>query len=182
MSDFSSDSSDTSSSDDELEELFLQNYVRQFFFFEITISQHDTEFREHFRVTKDMANIIADEFTTSDYYYYAGCYGKLSAFQQICTFLWFVAHQTASFRDVADCFNITISSLYRVVRRIMYFKQCILSNKSASIITWPNAAEKLHIEQYFRIDRPNSDPDSYINRKGFYSIQVSKGLNIKKIY
>lgn len=54
---------------------------------------------------------------------------------------------------------------------------------------WADENEKTVIEQHFRengftgvigaidgchikIDKPNNDPDSYINRKGYYSIQV----------
>lgn len=61
---------------------------------------------------------------------------------------------------------------------------------SAQVIVWPDDNEKLHIEEQFRakgfpniigaidgshvqIDKPQHDPDSYINRKGYYSVQVS---------
>ncbi|KAJ8934262.1 hypothetical protein NQ314_013484 [Rhamnusium bicolor] len=120
---------------------------------------------------RHVANSIAEEFQNSDYYKrHAGCYGKLSALNQTYIFLWFVGHQTASFRDVADRFSITISSLFRIIK-------------------WPTLEEKNEIERHFRqngfpgvlgvidgthikIDKPSDDPDSYINRKGFYSIQV----------
>lgn len=100
--------------------------------------------------------------------------------------MWFVGHQTASFRDVADRFNITLSSLHRIIERVIYF----LSNYSPQIIKWPNNEHKRESEKAFRengfpmaigaidgchikIDKPDKDPDSYINRKGYYSIQVS---------
>jgi len=99
--------------------------------------------------------------------------------------MWFVGHQTASFRDVADRFNITLSSLHRIIERLTYF----LSNYSPQIIKWPNDEEKRESEISFRangfpmaigaidgchikIDKPDNDPDSYINRKGYYSIQM----------
>ncbi|XP_050518106.1 putative nuclease HARBI1 [Diabrotica virgifera virgifera] len=64
-----------------------------------------------------------------------------------------------------------------------------LSNLSPEIIKWPTAAEKHVSQQHFankgfpnvigaidgchiKIDRPDNDPDSYINRKGFYSVQM----------
>lgn len=94
-------------------------------------------------------------------------------------------HQTASFRDFADRFNITISSINRIIHRLTSF----LSNLSAEIIKWLNEAEKRISEEYFRengfpniigaidrshikIDKPGNYPDSYINREGYYSIQV----------
>lgn len=64
-----------------------------------------------------------------------------------------------------------------------------LSNLSATVIAWPNENEKRIIEAHFRekgfpnvmgaidgshikIDRPENDPESYINRKGYFSVQV----------
>lgn len=90
---------------------------------------------------------------------------------------------------MADRFDVTISSINRVIRRLTYF----LSNLAPDIIKWPTNAEKLINEEYFRtngfpnvigaidgshvkIDKPEADPDSYINRKGYYSIQVPHKL------
>lgn len=84
---------------------------------------------------------------------------------------------------MADRFDITISSVNRVVRRLTYF----LSNLSPQLIKWPDDNEKRIIEEHFRenefpniigaidgshikIDKPENDPDSYINRKGYYSM------------
>lgn len=60
---------------------------------------------------------------------------------------------------------------------------------SPEFIKWPTAAEKMETQQYFaekefsgvigvidgthiKIDKPGDDPDSYLNRKQFYSIQA----------
>lgn len=65
-----------------------------------------------------------------------------------------------------------------------------LSNLSRQVIRWPNERDKAASEQYFsengfpgafgaidgchiKIDKPENDPESYMNRKGFYSIQVT---------
>jgi len=99
--------------------------------------------------------------------------------------MWFVGHQTSSFRDVADRFNITLSSLHRIIEQLKYF----LSNYSPQIIKWPNNEQQRESEMSFgangfpmateaidgchiKIVRPDNDPDSYINRKGYYSIQM----------
>jgi hypothetical protein len=194
MSDFSLENDDSlsslsDSSGDDLEEL-LEDRVRpkNENYFEETIPQYnEQEFMEHFRVSRQVANSIAERFEMSDYFKpQSGCYGKLSPLQQTQIFLWFAGHQTASFRDVADRFNITISSLYRIIRRFIYF----LSNCSPQVIKWPTQIEKNQIEEHFRqngfpgvigtidgshikIDKPSDDPESYMNRKGYYSIQVS---------
>lgn len=65
-----------------------------------------------------------------------------------------------------------------------------MSNLSPQIITWPDENEKKIIEEHFlnngfpnvigaidgthiKIDKPERDAESYINRKGYYSVQVS---------
>lgn len=66
-----------------------------------------------------------------------------------------------------------------------------LSEKASDIIAWPTPEECRLISQEFgqmgfegvigcidgthiRIDAPSEDPDSYLNRKKYYSIQVSQ--------
>ncbi|KAJ8950481.1 hypothetical protein NQ314_007868 [Rhamnusium bicolor] len=148
MSDISSDAIDTSSSSisDSAEELenevleeLLEIRTENENYFKETIPRHnEQEFIEHFRVTDS----IAERFENNDYYKrHTGVYGKKSALKQTCIFLWFVGHQTASFTDVADRFSITISSLFRVVKRMVYF----LSNLSPTIIKWPTQEEKMEI-------------------------------------
>ncbi|KAJ4429054.1 hypothetical protein ANN_26050 [Periplaneta americana] len=103
----------------------------------------------------------------------------------VLIFLWYIGHQTSSFRDVADRFDIAISSMHRVIRRVAIY----LSNLSPQVIKWPTQNEKAISAEHFRnngfsniirvidgchikIDKPEHDADSYINRKGFYSIQM----------
>lgn len=157
-------------------------------YFEQIIPQYSDEiFIEHFRVSRPVANLISERFAESNYYStHTGCYGTLSAQNAIYIYLWFVGHQTASFRDVADRFDVTISTLFRIIRRVSYF----LSNLSPEVIHWPSENEKNDIERHFRhngflgvigaidgshvkIDKPADDPESYLNRKGYYSIQVN---------
>lgn len=90
---------------------------------------------------------------------------------------------------MADRFHITISSVNRILRRVTLF----ISNLSPQIITWPDENEKRRSEDHFRtngfpniigaidgshikIDKPDIDPESYRNRKGYYSIQVCEIL------
>lgn len=100
-------------------------------------------------------------------------------------FLWFIGHESIGFRDVSDRFNIAEASLHRIIRRISVF----LSNLSPQVISWPTEAEKEEISNAFqekgfprvigaidgshiRVDRPQIDADSYINRKGYHSVHV----------
>lgn len=92
--------------------------------FEGTIPQYnDTEFLEHFRVSRNVANLIAQQFQNSPYFnIQSGPFGKLNSLQQTYIFLWFARHQTSSFRDVADRFKyLTISSLFRIIKRMTYY-------------------------------------------------------------
>ncbi|KAJ8927705.1 hypothetical protein NQ314_019802, partial [Rhamnusium bicolor] len=109
--------------------------------------------------------------------------------ETVLIYLWYIGHQTASFWDVADRFDISLSSVNRIICRVTLF----LSNLSPQIIKWPTEDEKRTIEGHFResgfpniigtidgchikVDKPENDPDSYINRKGYYSIQVKINL------
>lgn len=145
-----------------------------------------TEFIEHFRISRQVANIIAEQYEQSNLFNpQSGGNDKISAKHQVYIFLWFAGHEAASFRDVSDRFNVSISSLFRIIRRLTYF----LSNLAPQSIKWPDFQEKQEIERFFRekhfpgvigaidgshirIDKPTQDPDSYYNRKKYFSIQV----------
>ncbi|XP_050513236.1 putative nuclease HARBI1 isoform X2 [Diabrotica virgifera virgifera] len=157
-------------------------------------SYSDQEFFEHFRLSRNVVNDISDRFERSTYYHNnTGPFGKIPGLHQVLIFLWYAGHQTSSFRDVGDRFDVTVSSVNRILYRLTMF----LSNLSPEIIKWPTAAEKHVSQQHFankgfpnvigaidgchiKIDRPDNDPDSYINRKGFYSVQMQAVCDHKK--
>lgn len=147
----------------------------------------EMEFIEHFRISRELAQNIAEKFRQSNFFKpQTGGHGKLSPYEHVLIFLWFAGHATSSFRDVADRFDITISCLYYVIQRMTHF----LSGISGTVIQWPSEQEKISIEQHFnqkgfpgvigaidgthiKIDQPKHDADSYLNRKHFHSIHVS---------
>ncbi|KAJ8932013.1 hypothetical protein NQ314_015029, partial [Rhamnusium bicolor] len=109
---------------------------------------------------------------------------KVTPLKDITVSLWFAANEATSFREVSDRFDITKSTLFKIVR-VTYF----LSNLYPRVTKWSNDLEKVEIETNFRnsncpgvvgiiddthirIDKPAEDRDSYLNRKHFYSIQV----------
>lgn len=88
-------------------------------------------------------------------------------------FLWYAGHEASCFRDVADRFNITISSLHYVINNVAKF----ISNLSKHFITWPTDNEQSVILEDFKnmgfqgvigcidgshiiIDKPSEDPSS----------------------
>lgn len=62
---------------------------------------------------------------------------------------------------MADRCNISRSTVFKVIRRVI-----LLPNKDFPGII--GVVDGTHI----KIDEPHEDPDSYLNRKQFYSIQV----------
>lgn len=78
-------------------ELLLDNDIRpkNTDYLQETVPQYSNElFMEHFRLSRQVANSIAERFADSVYYTpnRAGCYGKLSAQHIIYIFLWFAKH------------------------------------------------------------------------------------------
>lgn len=127
------------------------------------------------------------------FHYQSGGHGKIGSLQEILIYLWFLAHQTTPFRDIADRFYISISTLHRIIRKVTLF----LSNLLKETITWPATDEKEIIERHFRfnnfpgvigcigcthikIAKPGNDPESYLNKNKFYSIQLQVVCDHKK--
>lgn len=177
-----------SSSDDDMEELLeLIEIPKNNAYFEEVVQQFsDEQYVKHFRLTRQLTEELANRYANSEYYkWQEGDSEKVTPLKYVTVFLWFAANEAASFRDVSDRFNISKSTLFKIVRRVTYF----LSNISHEIIKWPTNIEKIEIETHFRnhnfpgvigvidgthicIDKPAEDPDSYLNRKHFFSIQV----------
>ncbi|KAJ8911891.1 hypothetical protein NQ315_012305 [Exocentrus adspersus] len=191
---FFSDTSSDTSDDNELDDLLVHERPKNEGYFEDTVPQYGPEFMEHFRLNRHVVESLAENYSQSGIFKrHSGMYGKLSALQQTHIYLWFVGHQTASFRDVADRFNISISSLFRIIKRLTEY----VSNLAPQTIYWPTAQERNVIERDFRqngfpgvigaidgshikIDIPAVDPDSYLNRKGYHSIQMQVVCDSKK--
>ncbi|XP_043469299.1 putative nuclease HARBI1 [Leptopilina heterotoma] len=149
----------------------------------------ETDFTMHFRLSREVAYDLIGRFEISQIYMdlqvFAG-YEPMTAEKHMLCFLWFVGHQTASYRDVADRFGISISALHKLITRVT----CFLVSLSARIIRLPTVQEREVTKQFYlgtkgfpgvvgaidgthiRIDRPSEDKDSYINRKQYFSIHM----------
>lgn len=73
----------------------------------------------------------------------------LSAKCHILAFLWFAGHQTASYRDVADRFDITLDSLFKIIPRVSNF----LIEMGPRVKKLPDTNEKQVIENHFRLTK-----------------------------
>lgn len=68
--------------------------------------------------------------------------------------MWFVGHESAGYRDVADRFDITISTLHVIITRVTTF----IMQLAPEVIKFPTLEEKQATMTYF------------IQRKGFPGI------------
>lgn len=132
-------------------------------------------------------------FSQSDFYpKIATGHERISGEKCILAFLWYASNEAASFRDIADRFNVSVSTLHSIINKVARF----LSNQARDSIKWPTPQECQYLSQEFeamgfpgaigcidgshiRIDTPREDQESYLNRKKYHSIQVIFNYPIK---
>lgn len=71
---------------------------------------------------------------------------NITAEKHILCYLWFVGQESASYRDVADRFGITLSTLYNIITRVTDFISFFANN----VIKYPNAIEKAEIVAFYQ--------------------------------
>lgn len=107
--------------------------------------------------------------------------------------MWFVGHETSSYRDVVCQFDMSLSTLHHVINEVSNFF-CSLAEEA---IQWPSVADQDLTTQYYlnqkgmpgvigmidgthiKIDKPHSNPIPYYNRKKYFSI-VLQGISDHK--
>ncbi|KAJ8943220.1 hypothetical protein NQ314_009793 [Rhamnusium bicolor] len=78
----------------------------------------DKEFSEHFKVPRKVLLDLSTEFSRTEYYPKKDTgFKRISAEKCFLIYVWYATHEAASFRDVADRFNIAISTLYNNNRK-----------------------------------------------------------------
>ncbi|XP_036139699.1 protein ANTAGONIST OF LIKE HETEROCHROMATIN PROTEIN 1-like [Monomorium pharaonis] len=172
----------------------IENYL------EIIDSLSDQEFKEHLRINRRTALTLIDELELSGYIP-SHSFGirPLSAKLSFILFLWYIAN-TEPLRTLSDRFDISISSVFRVLRRITKW----FLSKLDTIIKWPQeqnvkiVCDKFFIKQgvpnvlgaidgtHIRIEKPSINARDYINRKKYFSIclqaVVDSDMRITNIY
>lgn len=74
---------------------------------------------------------------------------KITAEKHILCYLWFVGHESGSYRDVADRFGITISALHKVITRVTDFIMLL----TPEIIRYPTIEEKEICAAFFQEEK-----------------------------
>ncbi|XP_058819310.1 putative nuclease HARBI1 [Topomyia yanbarensis] len=148
-SDESSCSSEsTSSSEDYSSDIgayFTERLVRskrkkvEDFVGDVIYKYSDHEFKSHFRLTRTAAYALIEEFESSCFFKVKKRGGRhvVPAEKQMLSFLWFAANKD-SYREVANLFNITQSTVYRTFGYILDF----FSQIAQRYIKFPNTEEE----------------------------------------
>ncbi|KAL3253635.1 hypothetical protein MRX96_054427 [Rhipicephalus microplus] len=110
---------------------FIEDVVRQY---------SDHKFRRHFRLARPVAEKLVAEFAVSTMCpssTHGGVQAK-SAETHVLTFIWYAANKTCM-RDVASRFDMSESTVYRVLQRVAQF----LMTLGPSVIKFPADLENL---------------------------------------
>ncbi|XP_018404592.1 PREDICTED: putative nuclease HARBI1 [Cyphomyrmex costatus] len=157
----------------------VKNYLR------IVASWTNSEFKEHLRLSRRTTYQLIDELEQSSY---IPCHSfgmrPISVELSFIIFLWFLSN-TEPLRTIADRFDISISSVFRVIRRVLAW---ILTK--IYIIKWPQGNEIQTVcNQFFlkrgipkvlgaidcthiRIKKPTENESDYCNRKKYFSVNL----------
>ncbi|XP_066600749.1 putative nuclease HARBI1 [Prorops nasuta] len=158
-----------------------KNYVSK-----IVLAYSDVEFKSHFRIERSTFVFILELLTP---YLEKNCkrYGRLqiSPEQQLLIAIWMLA-TPSSFRCVSDRFGVSKSTSWHCTMRVVI----ALYKKVNLFIKWPSANEGMKTMEatqrkygfpgvlgaidgtHVKIVKPEEHPEAYINRKGYYSIQL----------
>ncbi|KAJ8876716.1 hypothetical protein PR048_021163 [Dryococelus australis] len=155
-------------------EIYVENIVPQY---------SEGTFISHFRMKRTMVQDVVNKFQATEAFASIqgtiyifnksnGGYQPISPEKHILAFLWFVGHQTDSYRDAADRFDITTSSLHEVliVSTSGDKDNMILGNIVSCSV------DGCHV----RLDKPAGDKDAYVNIKHYFSVHLQGTVNEKR--
>ncbi|XP_032690730.1 protein ALP1-like [Odontomachus brunneus] len=145
----------------------------------------DTVFKEHFRLARHTAYLQINLLQQSDFIpSHSSGVRKISAEWSFLIFLWYLAN-TEPLRTLGDRFDVSISSIFRVIHRVV---EWLLSRLDEEII-WPErndailkTSQKFEAKRgiqkcigaidftHITIRQPVDHPTDYCNRKRFFSV------------
>lgn len=137
------DSSDDSEFEDMVNSLGKEKVPKNSIinYYEVTVQGYrSSEFMTHFRISPQLFWNLSDAYAATPEYQQMLKYNPhrtLLPDKILAIFLWFTAHEACSYRDVADRFHISLSTVHWCIIRGVVF----LSNMSSQVIKWPSDAE-----------------------------------------
>jgi hypothetical protein len=154
----------------------------------IVPSYSDCTFRSHFRLSRSSAEILVGLLARCPEIPSEHLRGRppVSVEKQLLITMW-VLGNPETIRSVSDRFNVTKSSVFRIVRRICH---AIVNNLAAQFICWPSGERLKQVTEQFQrkkglphcigaidgthipIKAPYDNPEQYVNRKKFHSVQL----------
>ncbi|XP_039305489.1 putative nuclease HARBI1 [Solenopsis invicta] len=163
----------------------VQNYVH------LVESWTNIEFQEHLRLRRNTVYQLVDDIQESGFIPQNSFGMKpITAKVSVFIFLWFMAN-TEPLRTIADRFDVSISSVFRVVRRVW------LLTKLNDVIKWPQGHNITTISNDFfllknipnvigaidcshiRIEKPPDNESHYCNRKKYFSLNLQAVVDSK---
>ncbi|XP_018367010.1 PREDICTED: putative nuclease HARBI1 [Trachymyrmex cornetzi] len=202
--------SNTSSSSEENDDIFfpLMKYLisgrkrhRVEHYLHVVDNWTDLEFKEHLRINRIIAIRLIDELHDSGYIP-SHSFGVKPIEAKLCflVFLWHLAN-TEPLRTISDRFDISISSVFRVICRVTAW----ILTKLDDVIKWPEGQYAAYVCQEFyakrgipnvigtidcthiKIEKPNvENARDYCNRKRYFSVNlqavVDSNMKFTNIY
>lgn len=106
----------SSSSDDEVVEKQKRNCVKEYFE-SVVPTYTDAEFIRHFRISRSLFNKLSGEMEISDDFKKLDASQLIEPGKHLAVFLWFAAHEACAFRDIADRFDLSLSTESLMISR-----------------------------------------------------------------
>ena len=148
----------------------------------------DSVFRSHFRLSRSSAELLTGLLGACPEIPSKHTRGRqpVSVEKQLLLTLWMLGNPECV-RSVSDRFDVTKSSVHRIVRRVC---KAIVNNYAKIFIRWPQGERAVEVMETFEqsnglprclgvidgthipIKAPRVHPEQYVNRKNFHSIQL----------
>ena len=145
----------------------------------------DKEFKSHFRLERGTAEALLQKISSKLMIKQANSEPEICPSKQLLIALW-VWSTPDSYRSVSQRFNVSKSSVARILRRMAD----VLVEMASSFIKWPEGQHAQNVREHFNkmsefpgvigcidgthipIPAPTEHSDSYLNRKGYHSVQM----------
>lgn len=119
----------------------IKNYLQ-----DVVPTYSENEFKCHFRIAKSLFLHLSNKFEESDIFSSLRVDKRLPGTTHLAVFLWFAGHEACSYRDLKDRFDLSLSSVCRIIARVTMY----ISSLSPNVIKWPSDEEKQQSAEFFK--------------------------------